>query len=157
MQVRIVRLDPLCVACVRASGLAPEAQAWATLLRWAGAEGLLGGAQPPRLFGREASAEDGRGQQSYDAWVTLRPAGQRQLPEGVGLARLAGGVYAVTRCRLADSADTWVRLGEWVSRSPYHPDGAERIEEYVTLPEAPWQEILLDLYLPVVDNGCAAY
>jgi DNA gyrase inhibitor GyrI len=159
MQVRIVRLEPMRVACVPAVGLTPEAEAWTRLLAWAGQRGLAQqpadedgrGAQPgQRLFGYDGSLVGPDGQHAYVACLALEPASSIKEGEPVELRDLEGGLYAVARCQLADVAETWGRLGLWVESSAYRRGAHPWLEEHLTWPLAPWHEVVLDLYHPVV-------
>ncbi|MBC7236725.1 MAG: GyrI-like domain-containing protein [Chloroflexi bacterium] len=67
-------------------------------------------------MGRES---DQAGTYGYDACLTVGPNIHCQPGERVQ-KEFEGGLYAVTRCRPEDVVDTWHRLHEWVTRSPYH-------------------------------------
>ena len=155
MQVRIVRLEPMHVACIKALGATPEADAWTALLTWARGKGLLDGVKPYRLFGYDDPSGGKNGLHGYDTWITVSPDIRCRPEERVQIQEFAGGLYAVTRCRLPDIVDTWARLREWVTNSPYPLGNHQWLEEYLTLPadlahpHASWQDTLLDLYHPV--------
>ncbi len=153
MDVRIVYLGPMRAACTNAFGITPEADAWAALLAWAEPRGLLATDRHYRLFGYDNPPANGNGLHGYDTWITVGPAVRCRPEEQVRIREFEGGSYAVTRCVLADVVDTWTRLHEWVLDSPCRPGGHQWLEEYLTMPRAPWQEILLDLYHPIREPG----
>jgi DNA gyrase inhibitor GyrI len=152
MEVRVVRLEPMHVAYTQAYGATPEAEAWATLLAWAGAKGLLGQRPTCRFFGYDDLPEDARGRHGYETWISLESEGQSPRDEPVRGKAFEGGLYAVARCRLADSVDTWRRLHAWVGGSVYGPGTHQWLEEHLALPGPPWQNILLDLYHPLAES-----
>ncbi len=149
MQVHIVRLEPMQVACASAYSATPEADAWAVLLGWARGKGLVNGSTTCRMFGYDLPLRAESGLRGYRTWITLRPNVQCGPEDPVQEQRFDGGLYAVTRCRLADIVDTWMRLHEWVRRSPYRIGSHQWLEEHLTLPQSPWQEVMLDLYHPI--------
>ncbi len=149
MEVRIVRLEPMRVACVNAFGATPEADAWKVLLGWAKGKGLLAEGRSYRLFGHDSTPTGEKGLHSYNAWITIGPDTQCLPGEHVQVKEFASGLYAVTRCYLADIVDTWTKLREWVLNSPYKTGHHQWLEEHLTLPQAPWQDVLLDLYYPL--------
>ena len=151
MEVRIVRLEPMRVACANAFGATPEVDAWAVLLAWAEEKGLLNHGRSYRLFGYDNPLGGENGLHGYDTWITVGPDIQCWPEERVRVKEFASGLYAVTRCCLGDSVDAWMRLHEWMTNSPYQMASHQWLEEHLTRPQAPWQDILLDLYHPVAE------
>jgi DNA gyrase inhibitor GyrI len=151
MEVRIVRLEPMRVAYVNAFGATPEADAWKVLLGWAKGKGLLDGGRSYHLFGYDNPPRGEKGLHGYDTWITVGTDVQCRPEERVQAKEFAGGLYAVTRCSVADVVDTWMKLHEWVTNSRYQMDNRQWLEEHLTLPQAPWQDVLLDLYYPLAE------
>ena len=150
MQVRIERLEPMRVASVSAYSTTPEADAWDALLAWAKGKGLLNGGMAYRLFGYDLPSQGENAPRGYRTWITLGPDFQCGPEESVQTQEFGGGLYAVTRCRLADIVDTWAKLHEWVKQSPYRIGRHQWLEEHLTLPQSPWQDVMLDLFHPIV-------
>jgi len=151
MEVRIVRLEPMRVAYVNAFGATPEADAWKVLLGWAKGKVLLDGGRSCRLFGYDNPLGGEKGLHGYDTWITVGADVQCRPEERVQVKEFSGGLYAVTRCCLADIVDTWMRLHEWVASSPHKMGSYQWLEEHLTLPQAPWQDVLLDLHYPLAE------
>jgi len=151
MEVRIVHLEPMRVACANAFGVTPEADAWKALLGWAKGRGLLDERRSYRLFGYDNPLSGEKGLHGYDTWITVGPDAQCQSEERVQVKEFAGGLYAVARCSVADVVGTWIRLREWVLSSSYETGNCQWLEEHLTLPQAPWQDVLLDLHYPLAE------
>ena len=86
----------------------------------------------------------------YEMWVAVDAL--VQPPEGLGVKEFAGGLYAVTSCRLAPASgvpERWKALLRWVHTSPYTWRRTTHELERVRNPLAPGDEVVLDLYLPV--------
>lgn len=151
MEVRIIRLEPMRVAYVNAFGATPEADAWKVLLDWARGRGLLDEGRSYRLFGYDNPLRAEKELHGYDTWITVGPDVRCHPEERVQVKEFAGGLYAVTRCSLADITEAWMRLHEWVANSPHKMGSHQWLEEHLTIPQAPWQNVLLDLYYPLAE------
>lgn len=152
LQVRILTLPPLRVACLNGFGASPEGQAFDKLKTWAQAHGLLG--TNYRLFGyNNPDPTPGSPNYGYDVWITL----DASVPGDDEARRLdfPGGLYAVTRCEVRQPWDdipgTWQKLVKWMQASKYHQGRHQWLEEHIgTLEEMGGnQPFTLDLYLPV--------
>ena len=149
--VRIQRLPAMRVAWVLAVGHSPEQEAWRLLSRWARPAGLLEDPDSHPVFGfNNPGPSPGMQDYGYEMWVAVDAL--VQPPEGLGVKEFAGGLYAVTSCRLAPASgvpERWKALLRWVHTSPYTWRRTTHELERVRNPLAPGDEVVLDLYLPV--------
>jgi DNA gyrase inhibitor GyrI len=152
LDVRILTLPPMRVACINAFGESPEGQAFDKMKAWAKAHDLLG--KPYRLFGyNNPDPTPGSPNYGYDVWLTVEVSimgdGEAHIVE------FPGGLYAVTRCEVKspweDIPGTWQKLVRWMQGSQYHQGRHQWLEEQLgSLEEAGAdQPFTLDLYLPI--------
>jgi len=156
LDVRIITLPPMRVACLNGFGESPENQAFDKMKVWAKAYNLLG--KPYRLFGyNNPDPTPGSPNYGYDVWITLD-----ESVEAEGEARIIefhGGLYAVTRCDVTkpweDIPGTWQKLVNWMQRSKYHQGRHQWLEEHLYPLEKMdgSQPFSLDLYLPISEEG----
>ncbi len=149
--VRIVRLEPLRVACVNGFGAYPESAAWTKLWAWASSHNLVENYKSRRYFGyNNPNPTPGSPNYGYDQWMTVEPG---VTSEGeVKVFDFPGGLFAVTRTRLDHIGENWMRLVAWVESSRYIATNAICLEECLTPAaalEGKDEEMELDLYLPV--------
>ena len=152
LEVRIVRLEPMRVASVRAFGESPEREAWDRLRHWAEPRGLLADLDRNPVYGfNNPNPEPDRTEYGYEFWVAVTP--DVEGAGGVEIKDFAGGLYAVTRCRLLDDPngsmpEVWRKLLEWVRLNDYEWRRTHELEK----PLDPWaaeQDYLVELYLPI--------
>lgn len=149
LEVRIVRLEAMRVASVYAYSATPEHDAWGKLEAWAGPKGLLDDPEGHPTFGfdnPDPSPDSPR--YGYEFWIKVGPEIE---PQGdVRIQGFYGGLYAVTRCKLANIGETWGQLHKWVEdrvyKSAYH-----RALEKAQNPGASDDELILDLYYPIAE------
>ena len=154
LNVRIVNLPPMRVACVNGFGQGPEEQAFEKMKAWAQAHDLLG--KPHRLFGyNNPDPSPGSPNYGYDVWITVDDAVQAD-----GEARLIdfpGGLYAVTRIDVKEPGDeiptAWQKLVKWMEASKYRHGRHQWLEEHIgPLDEMGGdQPFTLDLHLPITE------
>lgn len=152
--VRIVKLDPMSVACTRAFGESPETQAWEQLHAWAKPKGLLDDLVMHPVFGfNNPNPSPGNKEYGYEFWISVEPD---EEPDGnIEIKEFPGGLYAVTSCRLLGEPnvlETWKLLWEWVQSSEYRWRETHELEKSKN-PMAPEDEIELELYLPIEEAG----
>lgn len=154
IDVRIVKLPPMRVACVNGFGEGPEEAAFGKMKAWATAHNLL--EKPYRLFGyNNPDPSPGSPNYGYDVWITVDKSVQAD-----GEARIIefpGGSYAVTRLEVKDPGSditgTWQKLVKWMENSTYRHGRHQCLEEHV----GPLDEIVegqpftLDLHLPITE------
>ena len=151
--VRIVRLEPLRVACVNGFGASPEGEAWSKLWSWAETKGLLKEYAGRRYFGyNNPNPTPGSPNYGYDQWMTVEP---EITSEGeIKVFDFPGGLYAVTRTGLDKIGENWMRLVAWVDDSQYQVLHTTCLEECLTPSAAmngDMDGMILDLYLPVAE------
>ena len=154
LDVRIVKLQPMRVACVNGFGESQEGMAFDKMKAWAKAHNVLGGQY--RLFGyNNPDPSPGSPNYGYDVWITVDESVQAD-----GEARIIefpGGLYAVTRIEVRNPADdifgTWQKLVKWRESSKYRHGQHQWLEEHIgPLDEMGGvQPFTLDLYLPIVE------
>jgi DNA gyrase inhibitor GyrI len=152
LEVRIVTLPPMRVACINGFGQEPESQAFEKMRGWAKSCGLLD--KPCRLFGyNNPDPAPGSPNYGYDVWITL----DRSVKAGreARIIDFPGGLYAVTRCDVKDPGNdipaTWQKLVKWMEGSKYHHGRHQWLEEQIGSPDEVGKSgaFTLDLYLPV--------
>ncbi len=153
LDVRIERLPPMRVAWVRAVGRSPEQDAWRLLSSWAKPAGLLDDPEAHPVFGfNNPGPSAGEQEYGYEFWIAVDT--EAQPPAGGGLKDFAGGVYAVTTCRLTGAPSVlehWRALLRWVHASEHTWRRTTHELERIRNPLAAEPEVVLDLYLPVGD------
>jgi DNA gyrase inhibitor GyrI len=157
-EVRIVLLEPMRVASVKALGKTPERDAWEKIRAWAGPKGLLEDVEKHPVFGfNNPNPSPGQEEYGYEFWIRVDSDAE---PEGeIEIKDFEGGLYAVATCRLKEDMEselskeigflgTWKKLGEWVQASRYDM-GRHQWLEKAQNPGAPEDELILDLYCPI--------
>jgi AraC family transcriptional regulator len=152
LEVRIITLPPMRVACINGFGQKPEDQAFDKMKAWAKAHALL--VKPYRLFGyNNPDPSPGSPNYGYDVWITVN-----ETVKADGDARIVefhGGLYAVTRCEVKnpweDIPATWQKLVKWMEASKYHHGRHQWLEEHIGRLEEQGggHTFTLDLHLPV--------
>lgn len=145
--VRMVNVPPMRVAVARGHGTTPEADSFATLVAWAGRQGLLADRSSYLWFGQnDPPPMHGVAEYGYDAMITIGPEVEVSPPIREG--QIAAGWYAVVRTNLTQISLMWERLYAWVEASPYVAL-APGLEELLVGVEDDPDHMLLDLWLPV--------
>ncbi|UCH10486.1 MAG: GyrI-like domain-containing protein [Fidelibacterota bacterium] len=152
LDVRIVRLEPMRVASVRAMGMNPENDAWEQLRAWAEPKGLFGDFEKYPVYGfNNPSPTKDKPEYGYEFWLQVGP--EVQSEGEVEVKEVPGGLYAVTSCKIfgdpqGSILDVWKRLLAWVEDSEYSWRHVHELEKPHD-PLAPEEELVLDLYLPI--------
>lgn len=150
LEVRIVKLDPMRVATVRAVSETPECEAWERMCAWAEPKGLLDDVEKHPVFGfNNPNPSPDRKEHGYEFWICIGPDIE---PEGEIEAKdFPGGLYAVTTCKeLSTVGETWMKLWEWVNseKCKYKWRKTHELEKQHD-PRASEKDTALDLYLPI--------
>ena len=148
LDVRVVKLEPMRVASAYGFGTSPEEEAWRKLLAWAQAKGVL--TDDVRFFGfNNPNPSPGSPNYGYEQWMTVGPD---VTPEGdIRIQDFAGGLYVVTRCKLTNIGAAWRQLVEWCEDSEHTwIMTIQCLEESITPLDTPFEEVVMDLYLPIV-------
>ena len=151
-EVRIVRLEPMRVACFNGFGPGPEEIALNKMLAWVKARQLLADGQVHRFFGYDnPMPTPGSPNYGYDMWVTIGPA--VTVDGEAKLVNFAGGLYAVAGFagHPMGIPAAWKKLMAWVEQSRYRPnDSIQWLEEHFN-PPVPLDQLRLDLHLPIAE------
>ncbi len=153
LDVRIVRLGPMRVASVRAVSEAPERDAWGKLRTWAEPRDLLDDDDRHPIFGfNNPNPTRGRADYGYELWIKVEP--DLEPSAEVQTMDFAGGLYAVTECKLngdpkGSVPEVWKALWEWTKSSEYSWRQDTHELERVINPRADEADIVLELYLPI--------
>jgi len=158
LEVRIVRLEAMRVASVRAISESPERDAWAKMRAWAEPRGLLDDIEKHPVFGfNNPNPSPDRKEYGYEFWLRVAPDVE---PEGeIEVKDFAGGLYAVTTCKLQEELaseffqqegylEPWKKLYAWVESSRYRHGRHQGLEKAHN-PGASEEDLVLDLYCPV--------
>jgi DNA gyrase inhibitor GyrI len=150
LEVRVVTLEPMRVASVRAVSESPEQDAWERLSAWAEPKGLLDDVEKHPVFGfNNPNPTPDRKEYGYEFWIRV---GADTAPDAdVEIKEFEGGQYAVTTCKnLAEVGRTWKRLWEWVQsdRCTCRWRRTHELEKPHD-PRASEGDLVLDLYLPI--------
>ena len=151
LQVRIVKLEAMRVASAWGFGQGPEIKAWKNLEAWAKPKGLLDGPAEHRIFGfNNPNPSAGSPNYGYEFWIAVGPDVE---PKGeIKVKDFNGGLYAVTRCKGVENIHpTWQKLVTWLEDSKYRGAHHQWLEEHLSEIDAPPDELLIDLYAPVVE------
>jgi DNA gyrase inhibitor GyrI len=161
LDVRIVKLEPMRVASALGFGEHPEGLAWDKILGWAKPLGLLND-QTTRFFGfNNPDPSPGSPNYGYEQWIIVGPDIKGE--GDVKIKDFAGGLYAVTSCKLENIGETWRQLVVWRDSSKYRCASHQWLEEVLNrediltpdgrkLPdETVFDKMILDLYLPIAE------
>jgi AraC family transcriptional regulator len=154
IEVRIVKLPPMRVACVNGFGEGPEGSAFDKMKAWAKAHNLLG--KPYRLFGyNNPDPSPGSPNYGYDVWITVEES--VQADDEARIIDFSGGLYAVTRLEVKNPGDeipaTWQKLVKWMENSKYRHGRHQWLEQHIGPLEemSDSQPFTLDLHLPITE------
>ncbi|UCF58486.1 MAG: GyrI-like domain-containing protein [Candidatus Bathyarchaeota archaeon] len=159
-EVKTVRLEPMRVASARAIGKTPEHDAWEKMRAWAEPKGLLEDIEKHPIFGfNNPNPSPDRKEYGYEFWIRVEPDIK---PEGeIDIKEFKGGLYAVTTCKLKEELESeffqkegylesWKKIVDWVKSSKYDC-GKHQCLEKAHEPGASEEELVLDLYCPIVE------
>jgi DNA gyrase inhibitor GyrI len=154
LQVEIRDVPPMLAVAAHAVSATPEQDAWAKLLPWARAAGLLEHPESHPVFGyNNPPPEPGERAYGYELWIRVED--RPEVPPELRFRRYRGGRFAVTRCRLhrdphGTVPEVWQKLLAWVQQSPHTWRRAHEMER-VCNPGVAEEELELELYLPIED------
>lgn len=154
LNVKIVNLPPMRVACVNGFGEGPEGMAFDKMKAWAEAHSLL--EKPHRLFGyNNPDPSPGSPNYGYDVWITVDET--VQADGDARIIEFPGGLYAVTCIEVKDPGSdipgTWQKLVKWMESSKYRHGRHQWLEEHIgPLGEMGGEQpFTLDLFLPIAE------
>ena len=148
LEVRIVELEPMRVACAHGYGKSPEELATEKMLAFMEARGIT--FDDIRWFGfNNPNPSPGSPNYGYDVWIQVDPD-----VEGEGdieIKEFEGGLYGVTRLKeVSNIGDVWGQLVHWREDSPYQKGHHQWLENLLVHPRTPYDDYTFDLYLPIV-------
>ncbi|HEX2994611.1 MAG TPA: GyrI-like domain-containing protein, partial [Anaerolineales bacterium] len=150
IEIQIVQLSPMRVACVNGFGAGPEEIAFDKMKAWAAAHNLLG--KPYRVFGyNNPDPSPGSPNYGYDVWVTVDET--VQADGEAKIIKFPGGLYAVTHLEVQDPGTdipgAWQKLVKWMESSKYSHGHHQWLEEHIGPlgGMSPDQPFTLDLHL----------
>lgn len=158
--VRVIKLEAMRVATVRAISETPERDTWEKMRAWAEPRGMLEDIEEHPIYGfNNPDPLPGRKEYGYEFWIRVGP--EVQPEEGVEVHEFEGGLYAVTTCKLQEEVSSeffakkgylpsWQRLLEWVESSAYNLAAHQALEKFHN-PGAPEEELILDLHIPIME------
>ena len=153
LNVEIMKLQAMYVATFYGFGERPERIAWDKLLAWAKPLGLLDDPNVHLIYGyNNPPPSDGNAKYGYELLVKVDPDTE---PEGdMRIELFYGGLYAVTRCTLANIHKTWMDLYEWAAEKGYMhvcTPGLERTLSRILDMTDP-STFMMELYLPIAER-----
>jgi DNA gyrase inhibitor GyrI len=151
LEVRIVRLEPMRVACVNGYSETPEEDAWNALMAWAKPKGLLDDGDSFRIFGfNNPNPSHGTPKYGYEIWLTVGP--EIEPEDNLRIHDFSGGLYAVTQCiGIPNIGKVWKQLVAWRENSKYKQAYHQWLEEHTSPLEPSPEKLNLDLYLPITE------
>jgi effector-binding domain-containing protein/DNA-binding HxlR family transcriptional regulator len=158
LKVRIVELEPMQVASVRAISRTPEPDAWQKMREWAEPKGFLEDIEKHPVFGfNNPNPSLTRKDYGYEFWMQVEP--DVEAEGDIKIKEFEGGLYVVITCNLKQELESeffqkegylesWKKLTEWVESSSYE-FGQHQCLERAHNPDASPEEMILDLYCPI--------
>ncbi len=151
LNVKIVRLEPMRVACVNGYGEGPEGVAFEKMANYVQQKGLDRDGKQHRFFGfNNPDPAPGSPNYGYDVWVTVD-----ELAKSEGEVKVfdfPGGLYAVLDIRPVTGEEifpAWQKLVAWRERSQYRPAHHQWLEEHIGDITLSFPDITLALFLPI--------
>lgn len=148
-KVRVVELEPMRVASAHGYGQSPEEIAWDKILAYAERTGIEVGQQ--RFFGFDnPNPSPGSPNYGYEQWMTVGP--EFEGDDDIEIKAFAGGLYGVTRFKgLENIGRVWKQLVVWREDSKYQPSYRPCLEELLSPPGLPFEEMVFDLWIDIAD------
>ncbi len=153
LNVKIVRLDPMRVACVNGYGEGPENIAFEKMRKYIREKGLDRDGKKHRVFGfNNPDPAPGSPNYGYDVWITVDESFKSEGE--VKVFDFPGGLYAVASVSPMTGEEifpAWQQLVAWRERSPYRPAHHQWMEEHIRDINLTFPDITLDLFLPIAE------
>ena len=145
LEVRIVDLAPMRVACAHGFGASPEELAAEKIQALVDEKGLTN----YRQFGfNNPNPSPGSPNYGYDIWITVGP--EMQGSGDIRIKTFEGGLYAVTRFQgLQNIGAVWQAMVNWCDESPYQMAHHQWLESLQPPRNVATEEFVFDLYLPI--------
>jgi DNA gyrase inhibitor GyrI len=153
LNVRIVRLPSLRVACVNGYGEGPETLAFDKMRAYVKEKGFDRDGQPHRFFGfNNPNPSAGSPLYGYDVWVTVDQNVQSE--DEVKVLDFPGGLYAVLSIHPITGEEifpAWQQLVAWREKSKYRPASHQWLEEHIGDIKLSFPDLTLDLFMPIAE------
>ena len=145
LEVRIVDLAPMRVACAHGFGASPEELAAEKIQALVDEKGLTN----YRQFGfNNPNPSPGSPNYGYDIWITVGT--DEEGSDEIEIKDFGGGLYAVTRFKgLQNIGTVWQALVNWCDGSPYQMAHHQWLESLLPPRDVATEEFVFDLYLPI--------
>ena len=150
IDVKIVNLEPSRVISAYGFGTEPEGTAWKKLKAFGLEKGLFKEGEYPATYGfNNPNPSKGSPNYGYEIWL---PVKNDVKPDGdLRIVDFTGGLYAVTTFKgLENIGEAWGKLLKWREGSKYKHAHHQWLEELTTF-EAPLEEYVFNLYLPIAE------
>ena len=152
VDVKIIRLDPMRVACAHVIGEDPEHDASMKLRGWAEPKGLLNDLEKHPVFGfNNPNPTEEQKEYGYEMWIRVDQDVESERE--ITVKDFPGGLFAVTTFKLVNDPngnmpEVWMKLYEWVKASEYSWAKTQELEKPHDLSSSD-EDLMLDLYLPI--------
>ena len=150
IEVKIVELSPMRVISAYGFGAEPEGSAWEKIQQFAQNKGIDLSDENITTYGfNNPNPSKGSPNYGYEIWL---PVGEDTQPEDdLRIVDFSGGLYAVTNFKgLENIGRVWGELVKWREGSQYRQGHHQWLEELKSY-EAPPEEFVFNLYLPIVE------
>ena len=150
-KLRILKLEPIRVASAYAFGSSPEEAAFAIMSSFAEENELLEEGHLPPTFGfNNPNPSAGSPNYGYEVWL---PIAENTAATGdIRIIDFTGGLYAVAPCHgLQNIGSGWLALTKWREATKYASGKQQWLEHLLSPPDAPPDEMIFDLYLPIAE------
>ena len=151
LEIRIVMLEPMRVAAAHGFGASPEGIAFGKIQAFAVDKGLLEGGKLPPTFGfNNPDPSPGSPNYGYEVWLPVSES--VQASGDIEIKDVSGGLYAVTHLEgIEDIGERWQQLAQWCESSKYKIGNHQWLEHLLSPADAPFDEYIFDLYLPIAE------
>ena len=152
IEVRIIKLEAMRVACAYGFGEQPELQTWSKMLAWGKNQGIED-LTAHRFFGfNNPNPSPGSPNYGYEQWMTIGPDAVPE--EGIEIKDFPGGLYAVTRSEgIQNITENWRKLAIWREGSKYQEAHHQWFEECFTPQAESLEDYVFDLYAPIASQA----
>ena len=150
IEVRIIKLEPMRMVSVYGFGTEPEGIAWDKIKAFAKNNELNLADDSVTTFGfNNPNPSKGSPNYGYEIWLPF--AGVVERDSDLRIVEFSGGLYAVTTFKgLENIGEVWGKLVKWAEGSKYKRAHHQWLEELTTF-EAPLEEYVFNLYLPIAE------
>ena len=153
LEVQIMLLPAMKVACALGFGSGPELDAWEKMFQFLKDCGLWAQMESLEFYGfNNPDPMPGSPNYGYEQWVVVPEA--IEATGDIEIKPFPGGLYAVTRCTgIMNIYSTWQKLVAWREDSAYQHGGHQWLEKWVNPAKDGIEESQAEmgLYLPIIE------